>query len=81
MHHIKIRFFGITREITKKSELLLPLEAHTKVSELLARLKEIYPELCKLSSLAVAVNEEYAGDEIDIYPSDEIALIPPVSGG
>ncbi|MGL6022222.1 MAG: MoaD/ThiS family protein [Chitinophagaceae bacterium] len=34
-----------------------------------------------LSSLMVAVNQTYAEDKTRLFPKDEIALIPPVSGG
>jgi len=44
-------------------------------------LGKAYPELGKLSSLAIAVNNSYAQDEEEINSYDEIALIPPVSGG
>jgi molybdopterin converting factor small subunit len=40
-----------------------------------------FPKLDKLNSLFIAVNQEYAADDKAILVSDEIALIPPVSGG
>ena len=42
---------------------------------------ERYPALRELSSLALAVNQAYARDKDPVHESDEIALIPPVSGG
>jgi|TARA_R110000764_G_scaffold26429_4_gene62719 molybdopterin synthase sulfur carrier subunit len=51
------------------------------VKELKDYLGKMYPELKKLSSLAVAVNNSYANDDTIIDNFDEIALIPPVSGG
>jgi molybdopterin synthase sulfur carrier subunit len=42
---------------------------------------EKYPSFQKLSSLRIAVNEEYAEDHTEIKETDEIVLIPPVSGG
>ena len=40
------------------------------------------PVLAGISpSLSIAVNEEYATDERILKPGDEVALIPPVSGG
>lgn len=44
-------------------------------------MNDSYPEFSKLSSLAVAVNGEYASNGIQLDSNDEIALIPPVSGG
>ncbi|MGB5370890.1 MAG: MoaD/ThiS family protein [Flavobacteriaceae bacterium] len=44
-------------------------------------LKSTYPDLGRLSSIAVAVNSEYAKDDLVLQQGDEIAIIPPVSGG
>jgi len=44
-------------------------------------ISKTYPEFSKLSSLAVAVNSEYAQDDVPLNRNDEIAIIPPVSGG
>jgi len=51
------------------------------VKELKEKLTIDYPKMKALTSLLIAVNEEY-GDETHILSErDEIALIPPVSGG
>ncbi|RYF62770.1 MAG: MoaD/ThiS family protein, partial [Cytophagaceae bacterium] len=39
------------------------------------------PALTGVKSILVAVNSEYAEPDTLLNPSDEIALIPPVSGG
>jgi molybdopterin synthase sulfur carrier subunit len=44
-------------------------------------MKERFPALAALRSLAVAVNGQYADAATSIQPGDEVALIPPVSGG
>ncbi|MGC1242188.1 MAG: MoaD/ThiS family protein [Chryseosolibacter sp.] len=44
-------------------------------------LKQRYPSLLDIRSLMIAVNNAYAEDDLSIADSDEIALIPPVSGG
>ena len=79
-----ILLFGITKDIVGSSSLSMPVSEtarlHT-VGELKAHLCSTYPQLSKLSSLAVAVNNEYAEENAPIDNFDEIALIPPVSGG
>ena len=40
-----------------------------------------YPKMKALSSMMVAVNNSYAPDDLELKEGDEIALIPPVSGG
>lgn len=82
-----ILLFGITKDIVGSPTLSVPTSSATgrrvprTVKELKQFLGETYPELNKLSSLAVAVNNSYAEDEEVINSYDEIALIPPVSGG
>lgn len=79
---MNILLFGITRDITGQSKLTLPADAGVNtVKELKNWLAKQYPAMQTLSSLAVAVNSEYAEDEDAIHAGQEIALIPPVSGG
>jgi molybdopterin synthase sulfur carrier subunit len=79
-----ILLFGITKDIVGSSTLSMPAVKSVKmktVGELKSYLAGAYPELSRLSSLAVAVNNNYATDDVVINSFDEIALIPPVSGG
>ena len=79
-----ILLFGVTRDIVGNGSLSVPLQTAARlktVGELKAYLAGIYPELRALNSLAVAVNKAYARDHESISNFDEIALIPPVSGG
>jgi len=79
---LKILLFGITREITGQSRLTVPADAGiTTVKALKVWLAQQYPAMQGLTSLAVAVDNEYAQDEDVLNPEHEIALIPPVSGG
>lgn len=74
--------FGISREIVgeKKLSVNLSENIHT-VGALKQWIKQKYPQLQKLSSLAVAVDSEYADDEQSLFDENEVAIIPPVSGG
>lgn len=76
----RIKTFGITREILGGKEAVVEV-AGTSVQELRAVLYRNYPGLKGLRSLMIAVNNEYAGDDDLLAETDEIALIPPVSGG
>ncbi|KAA3438223.1 molybdopterin converting factor subunit 1 [Rufibacter hautae] len=79
---MEILLFGITREIVGESTLTVePEETLQTVGQLKAWLGQRYPALQKLSSLAVAVDSEYADDAQPLSPGQEVALIPPVSGG
>lgn len=82
-----VLLFGVTKDIVGSPSLSIPTSSITgrnnpkTVGELKQFLGNSYPELNNLSSLAVAVNNSYAKDEQEINSYDEIALIPPVSGG
>ena len=77
---IKILAFGIVKEIFGASAMELELH-DTNVAALRSLLKEKYPQLQQLKSFMIAVNNDYAADEIVIEEKDEVAIIPPVSGG
>ncbi|WP_462266286.1 molybdopterin converting factor subunit 1 [Mucilaginibacter sp.] len=79
---MEILLFGITREITGRQKLTVPEaeQLHT-VADLKHWLTNQYPALKQLSSLAVAVDSEYAENEDLLTVDSEVALIPPVSGG
>lgn len=77
---LKIKTFGISRDILGGREVELDVNG-TSVGDLRKTLSMRYPQLDKLNSLFIAVNQEYAPDEKILTVADEIALIPPVSGG
>lgn len=81
MTTLKVKAFGITREILGTRELTLELGDQKTVSGLRKILEDKYPSMKALRSLLIAVNNEYAEDSQPLSDSDEIALIPPVSGG
>ena len=81
-----VLLFGVAKDIVGSPSLSIPTNANGKripntVGELRTFLGKSYPELERLSSLAIAVNNSYAKDDETINSYDEIALIPPVSGG
>ncbi|MFS4492361.1 MoaD/ThiS family protein [Maribacter sp. 2308TA10-17] len=80
---MEVLLFGIARDIVGNSQLEFSEtdKIPTSVSELKQIISETYPEFSKLSSLAIAVNSEYAADDVSLNRNDEIAIIPPVSGG
>lgn len=80
MQTLHLSLFGITRDIVGKNKLSVSLE-NPSVESLLSYLKTSYPRLGQISSLLVAVNSDYAESTQLLTETDEIALIPPVSGG
>jgi molybdopterin converting factor subunit 1 len=78
---ITVLLFGITRDITGQNTIQQPLPAQARVSDLMEQLQNQYPRLSEIRALLVAVNGEYAEPDTPLTPTDEVALIPPVSGG
>lgn len=78
---ISVLLFGIARDLTGQSAVSIPLDNDASVGDLLGQLHQQYPSLTGIRSLLVAVNGEYAEPEQRLSHNDEIAIIPPVSGG
>ncbi len=78
---LNIYLFGITKEIIGGGQLAYVAKQPLTVGQLRAELCQQYPALTALRSLAIAVNNDYAEEDLALSASDEIALIPPVSGG
>jgi molybdopterin converting factor subunit 1 len=73
--------FGIAKEILNGAAINIELDEATTVGKLKDRLQEEYPKLKELRSFFIAVNNRYAPTDQVLELEDEIALIPPVSGG
>ncbi|NJN24942.1 MAG: molybdopterin converting factor subunit 1 [Cyclobacteriaceae bacterium] len=78
---VNILFFGITKDLAGKQRMQMQLPAKSTVADFKKALYHAHPALISMNSMAVAVNSEYAFDDQLIEENDEIALIPPVSGG
>ncbi len=77
---VNVLAFGIAKDIFGASAISVELSGITTAA-LKKSLEERYPHLKQLASYMVAVNNEYAQDESILTERDEIAIIPPVSGG
>ena len=78
---LTVLFFGVLRERFGEEERLEQFPGST-VGALLHYYRVIAPELGDLwNTIAVAVNRQYAGASASLSDGDEVALLPPVSGG
>ncbi len=75
-----VKAFGITKDIMGGRQTTVQ-SSGTTVAALREALLQQYPALAGLKSMMIAVNNVYADDRISLTENDEIALIPPVSGG
>ena len=79
---IRLRLFAAVGQMTGRKEIELELPEGSTVGLLRRRFVELYPRFTELSpSVMTSVNHEYAGDEHPLADEDEVAFIPPVSGG
>jgi MoaE-MoaD fusion protein len=74
---VRVRLFAMLRERAGTSELELELPDDARVADALACVGELADGI----ALVMAVNREYAEPNAPLHAGDELALIPPVSGG
>ena len=81
--NVSVRLFAILRERAGRDTIEIELPVSATVADALAALRgeRGLGELLERVPVAMAVNREYAGDETVLASGDELALIPPVSGG
>ena len=78
---VSVRFFALYRERAGTSQTEVELPDGATPEELLIRLRSEYAFLPLSDSVLIAVNSEYVSPEAPLHDGDEVALIPPVSGG
>jgi molybdopterin synthase catalytic subunit len=79
---VTVRLFAILREQAKTGKLDLNLDECATVQAAVAAVGEKLPSVRDLlPRVAFAVNREYVKPETILHDGDELALIPPVSGG
>jgi MoaE-MoaD fusion protein len=74
---VRVRLFAGLRERAGTGEVELELPEGARVADALERLADV----ARGTRVVLAVNREYATPEVVLSPDDELALIPPVSGG
>lgn len=79
---VKVLFFGRIRELTGITEESVELPEGTTLAELFDRYQKRFPALSGFrSSLVASRNQEFAAWETPLSSGDDIAFLPPVSGG
>lgn len=79
---VRVQMFARARDLAGADTIIVDLPPSATVADLRARLGDTCPALRPLlSRSAVAVNEEFAEDDLVILPGAEVAVLPPVSGG
>ena len=79
---VRVLFFGVLKDLAGKAGDEIELPEGASVRSVIAHYESQIPHLKdSLPALALAVNQQYAGPETKLGPNDEVALLPPVSGG
>ena len=82
---VEVLFFASLREEVGRATLSLPLDQPVALPQLLARLQDcLSATACAAltaGSVRVAINQELVSGAVVVRPGDEVAFLPPVTGG
>jgi len=78
MAQINIKVFGKLSDVIKKDQLTMQFQGNSEM--LMNALKSEYPDLGNFQ-FSIAINRAITSEVVDLNEGDEIALLPPFSGG
>lgn len=79
---VRVLFFGILKDLAGRSSDTLSLSENARAADVISHYQQhLSANKGIFNSIAISVNQEYAGPEMKLHAGDEIALLPPVSGG
>lgn len=80
---IEVIFFAKARELVGRSSAKLYIQQHTTIQQIKSKLIQNFPNLEQLGdAYMLALNESYLESEVvHLSQNDELAVIPPISGG
>lgn len=79
---VRVLFFGVLRDLAGRSSDTLSLPDDASAADVLSHYEQRLSAMRGiLNSIAISVNQEYAHPDMKLQSGDEIALLPPVSGG
>jgi molybdopterin synthase catalytic subunit len=79
---VRVLLFGVLKDVFQRSEDALDLSPGATIADLLDHYRRLLPDQARFfQSLALALNQQYAMPGETLHDGDEVALLPPVSGG
>ncbi len=78
---VRVRFFARLRELAGVENEALQVPPGSSLADVYDALRAKHPALPARDSVRAALNQEFAGWEHGVAEGDEVAFIPPVSGG
>ncbi len=79
---VRVKLFAAVRQVAQQNEMMLELPAGSTINDVRHALAQRLPALAELARHArFSIDRHYADPEMVISEGDEVACIPPVSGG
>lgn len=79
---VRVLFFGQLKDVVGRASDEIALPAGATIADVVQHYASAAPRLREFaSSIAFSLNREYAAQEAELSADDEVALLPPVSGG
>lgn len=78
---VRVLFFGVLKDVAGRSSEVLTLPDQATARDVIEHYEQRFSSLGTLHSIAVSVNQQYAQPGDKLRAGDEVALLPPVSGG
>lgn len=79
---VQVLYFAVCRDIVRLSEEKVFIRPGATVADLVKHVGVLHPDLCRvLPSVRCALNREFVASNELVSEGDEVALVPPVSGG
>ena len=79
---VRVLFFGVLKDLAGRSSDLLSLPDQASAADVIRHYQQhLSKNVAIFNSIAISVNQEYALPDVKLHSGDEVALLPPVSGG
>jgi len=80
---VTVLYFAFIHEITRKKEEIMELSTNTSIKELISIILTRYPNIKNIKNIKISVNYRIVNSNSNLIlkNADEVALLPPISGG
>lgn len=79
--NIRVLYFAQIREATKIKREILELSQNATLEDLIKLIHVRYPEVRNVKNFKISVNYQFVKPDANLGNEDEVAFLPPISGG